>query len=367
MEPDAPEKRFDERDVIFARARLEPGMPEYDTYYQMRPENKAVDDRARKKPGLLSPDSQLANMFHYAAADASFFLTEAVRDAVDGTVADTRYALPPAEMTAYLKGLTKYYGALDVGITKLEPYHIYSHIGRGTGTWGAEVELPHQYAIAFTVEMDYDMMGTSPNPPVTMESAKEYVEAARIAVQLAAALRNLGYKARAHIDGNYRVIAPLVARDAGLGEVGRLSLLITKAQGPRVRIGVVTTDAVLIPDGRKPEPAVIDFCNVCKKCANSCPSHSISFDERKIHNGALRWKIQPETCYAYWCVIGTDCGKCVAVCPFSHPDTFAHRLVRWGIYRSGFFRRFANWMDDVMYGKVPAARQEPDWTQVPAE
>lgn len=362
-----PEKRFDERDVIFARARLQPGMPEYEAYYQMRPENKHVDDRARKKPGLLSPDSQLANMFHYAAADASFFLTEAVREAVDGPVAETRYTLPPEQMTAYLKGLAKYFGALDVGVTKLELYHVYSHIGRGTGTYGAPVELPHQYAIAFTVEMDYDMMGTSPNPPVTMESAKEYVEAARVAVQLAAALRNLGYAARAHIDGNYRVIAPLVARDAGLGEVGRLSLLITKAQGPRVRIGVVTTDAVLIPDGYKPQPAVIDFCNICKKCANSCPSRSISFDERQIHNGAFRWKIQPETCYAYWCVIGTDCGKCVAVCPFSHPDSFAHRLVRWGIYRSGFFRRFANWMDDVMYGRVPAARPAPDWTRVPSD
>ena len=46
-------------------------------------------------------------------------------------------------------------------------------------------------------------------------------------VQLAAAIRDLGYPARAHIDGNYRVIAPLVARDAGLGEIGRMGLLMT--------------------------------------------------------------------------------------------------------------------------------------------
>ena len=38
-----------------------------------------------------------------------------------------------------------------------------------------------------------------------------------IAVDVAKYLRELGYSARAHIDGNYRVIAPLVARAAGLG------------------------------------------------------------------------------------------------------------------------------------------------------
>ncbi len=75
-----------------------------------------------------------------------------------------------------------------------------------------------------------------------MESAHQYVEAARTAIQLAAFIRNLGYDARAHIDGNYQVIAPLVARDAGLGEIGRMSLLITPKHGPRVRLAVVTTN-----------------------------------------------------------------------------------------------------------------------------
>ena len=43
--------------------------------------------------------------------------------------------------------------------------------------------------------------------------------AGQIAVQLAAFCRELGYPARAHIDANYQVIAPLVARDAGLGAI----------------------------------------------------------------------------------------------------------------------------------------------------
>ncbi|MCJ7716385.1 MAG: 4Fe-4S dicluster domain-containing protein, partial [Anaerolineales bacterium] len=153
-----------------------------------------------------------------------------------------------------------------------------------------------------------------------MESGRQYVESARVAVQLAAAIRSLGYPARAHIDGNYRVIAPLVARDAMLGEIGRMGILMTPRQGPRVRLGVVTTDLPLIPDKVQPDESFIYFCGICKKCADNCPSQSIPHETRKEDNGVLRWKINPESCYNYWTIIGTDCGRCMAVCPFSHPD-----------------------------------------------
>ncbi|MGW8226573.1 MAG: 4Fe-4S dicluster domain-containing protein, partial [Anaerolineales bacterium] len=160
-------------------------------------------------------------------------------------------------------------------------------------------------------------------------------------------------------------IAPLVARDAGLGEIGRMSLLMTPRQGPRVRLGVVTTDLELLVDGRVPDLSVIDFCTSCKKCAENCPSGSIPFEARQEVEGAWRWRINPETCFLYWNVTGTDCGICMKVCPYSHPDSLPHNLLRWGIKRSGFIRRAALWMDDVFYGKKPAQKQGPKWTQVP--
>ncbi len=362
--PQIPGNRVDERDIQFARARLEPGTVNYNNYYSLRPENKAIDDQIRARPGLLSPRAKYANPLLFAAPDASFFLTGALREAVDGPVSTSRQALPPEKMTHYLKDLAKYYGALDAGVTELKPYHLYTHIGRGTGEYGAPITLDHSWAIAFTVEMDHAMIGANPTTPGIMESAKEYVESARIAVQLAAAIRNLGYPARAHIDGNYRVIAPLLARDAGLGEIGRMGLLITPKYGPRVRLGVVTTSLELVPDIYKPDPSIIDFCTICKKCAVNCPSRSIPFDDRQENGGALRWQVNAETCFHYWNVIGTDCGVCMTVCPYSHPNSPAHHVIRWGIDRSGFFRRFANFMDDVFYGKKPAPRTAPKWTQV---
>ena len=364
MSDDTPLSRFDERDIMFARARLLPGSPQYETYYQMRPENREIDDKIRAKAGLLSPNAQLANPYLFASPEGSFWLTENLREAVDGPVSERRYQLSTSEMTSFIKHLADYYGALHVGITELKPYHVYSHIGRGYGTFGAPIPIEHRYAIAFTVEMDSGMMSVSPEAQVTMESARQYVESARIAVQLAGAIRALGFPARAHIDGNYRVIAPLVARDAGLGELGRMGLLMTPSHGPRVRLGVVTTNLDLIPDKRVPSPAVIDFCTICIKCAENCPSKSIPFDERKEIHGVTRWQINAETCFHYWNVIGTDCGRCMAVCPYSHPATLSHNLIRWGNAKSGAFRRFANWMNDLFYGKHPPKREPPKWTKI---
>jgi ferredoxin len=359
---DLPSKRFDERDVVFARWKLIPGSPEFEAYYAMRPENRAVDDKRRALPGLLSTKSLHADPYFFAAAKASFALIEAVREEVDGPVAGERMELTPDQGTSMIKGLAQYYGAVTVGICELQPYHVYSHIGRGSGTYGTSIHLDHRYAIAFTVEMDYEIMRQAPKAPVVMESALRYVQAATIGLQLGYHIRSLGYPARAHIDGNYRVIAPLVARDAGLGEIGRMGILMTPRLGPRVRLGVVTTDLPLIPDERRHDTSMLDFCRICLKCAVNCPSQAIPSDDRHEIDGAIRWRINADKCFHYWNVIGTDCGICMSICPFSHPDHWGHNLIRWAIQRSGAARRAALWLDDLFYGRKHIPRPMNKWT-----
>jgi reductive dehalogenase len=209
--------------------------------------------------------------------------------------------------------------------------------------------------------MDPDLVATAPYAPTGMESARQYVESARVAVQLANFIRSLGYPARAHIDGNYRVVAPLVARDAGLGEIGRMGLLMTPALGPRVRLGVVTTDLPLIPDGRGEDRSVLDFCGICSKCADCCPPHAIPQGGRVEIDGALRWRINDAICYRYWNAVGTDCARCMAVCPYSHPDRAVHNAVRWAARHSGIARRAAVRLDDLFYGRFPRSKPRPDW------
>jgi ferredoxin len=360
---DTPSGRIDERDIMFSRARMVPGSEIFETYYERHPEKRPLDDRFRKRPGLLSDGTLHYDPVTAAAADASFKTVAAFHPLLDNeTLPEPRHAADPAQMTQFIVAWLKEVGAISAGVTELRDYHLYSHIGRGV-RYGEPVELSHKYAIAFTVEMNKTMLDRAPQGPTVMESAQEYLNSGALAVQLAEFLRQLGYSTRAHIDGSYRVVCPLVARDAGLGEIGRMGLLMTPELGPRVRLAVVTTDMPLVPNERVPDGTVLDFCRKCKKCADVCPSRSISFDDRTEIDGVKRWQIDSESCFTYWCTVGTDCGRCMSVCPYSHPDNLLHNIVRRGLKQSALFRSAALTMDDFFYGREPEPLALPDWIE----
>ena len=357
-----PAGRIDERDIMFSRRLLEPGTERYEAYYRQHPEKKGPDDRFRQKPGLLSREALYYDPLTFPAAEAYFRTIEHLADGIDGEPAPHRTEMAPERITRYLKDMAALSGAVDSGVTVMQPYHYY-HTGGRDYNYGQPVEPAHRYGFVFTVEMDREMINTGPKGPAVMESARQYLEAARIAVAVAHYLRGLGYSARAHIDAHYQVVCPLVARDAGLGEIGRMGLLITPRLGPRVRIGVVTTDMELIPDVRREDPAVTDFCYRCKKCAVNCPVQAIPHGPPARIKGVRRWQISQEDCYTFWTVTGTDCGRCVAVCPFSHPDNLFHRLVRRGIRHSLLINLLALPMDELFYGKKPRAGRIPRWLE----
>ena len=390
----------DERDIMFSRAALVPGTKRYEEYYRERPEYRQRDEIFRKEAGLLQPGSAHYHPLGFAAADAAFWTVERLRPFVEGEgtegalgelkvegtgspagdseaearadpsglgggPASPRLAVPhspaPGDVARFLKTWAMKLGAHSVGITALRDYHLYTHVGRGPD-YGKPVELDHTFALALTVEMDREMVDCAPRSPTVMESARQYLSSGVMAVQLADTIRRLGYRARAHIDGNYRVICPLVAKDAGLGEIGRMGLLMTPRLGPRVRIAVVTTDLPLVPDAPIRDLTVIDFCRRCRKCADACPSRAIPFvDPERDERGVLRWKIDAEACFTLWAKLGTDCARCMAVCPYSHSDNLLHNLVRRGIRKSVLFRGVAVWMDDLVYGRRPVAKPLPAW------
>lgn len=358
---DTPGSRIDERDIMFSRNLLKENSERFNNYYKMHPENKDPDDVFRSHPGLLKKGTVHYDPVTAAAADAGFKTVAAFHSMLDDeNIPTPPQQVDPAQITCFIKEWTKKLGAVSVGMTQLQDYHLYSTIGRGD-QYGEPVELNHLYAIALTVEMDKYMLDRAPKGPVVMESAQQYLNSGTIAVVLAEFIRQLGYSTRAHIDGSYRVVCPLVARDAGLGEIGRMGLLMTPELGPRVRLAVVTTDLPLITDERERDERVFDFCRLCKKCAEVCPSQAISFDDRTEIDGAMRWKINSESCFTLWCKIGTDCGRCMSVCPYSHPNNLLHNMMRAAIKRSAPMRKVALKLDDFFYGKKPAPLDLPDW------
>jgi ferredoxin len=359
-EEGGPPARFDERDVLFSRARLEPGTPRFEEYYRARPVNRAADDAFRARPGLLARGARAWHPLAFPAADAGFATIERLRPFVDGAVAPSPLPVDPAEATRFLRGWGRQQGAVAVGVAELREHHLYSVAGRGDD-YGSPVVLPHRFAVALAVEMDRTMLDSAPLAPAVMESARQYVASGVMAVQMAELIRSLGHPARAHVDGAYRVVAPLVARDAGLGEIGRMGLLMTPGLGPRVRLAVVTTDLPLVPTPRRPDGSVLDVCARCRKCADACPARAIPFGPPREAAGAVRWRIDAEACYTLWCGIGTDCGRCVSVCPYSHPRGPLHDAVRAGLRRSALFRRAALLADDLFYGRRPRPKPVPGW------
>jgi len=345
------DRRVDERDVMFSREEYEPGTERYESYYTAHPELKEVDDRMRRFPELFEPGGKYYEKGTAEAIDSVFDAVATLTTAADGPVSPDRDEVTPNEATEAVKRDALRLGADEVGIAVLNPMYVYSHVGRGPEPYGQPIVNRHRFAIMFTLEMDYYEVEQAPLLPITGETARQYLRGAEISIELARRIRSRGYPARAHIAGsNYQIMMPPVAHDAGLGELGRLGYLISPRFGPRIRLGGVTTDLPLVPD-RPISFGVQDFCAQCLKCAINCPSGAIPRGDKTVVRGVEKWLLDAEKCIHYWRAIGTDCGLCMKVCPFSHPPTIVHNLVRAGCRRSSTARRLAVWADDLFYGR----------------
>ncbi len=365
MRLDGKRDPIDERDAFFHRFyRLKPGMKEFDQFYHDNPELKEIDTKIRELPNIDEPGG-----FSYSSKTTPYF--EAVFDVMERLFREETWEesiesrpkieADAGEFTRRIKGFSRYAGADLVGITRLNQADVYTHIGRSPGPWGAAIRLDHPFAVVLAVEMDYDMVKCAPHHITTTESSLSYYQVGQVALILAHYIQKLGYRARPHVDGNYRVICPSLAVQAGLGELGRMGLVITPRFGPRARFAVVTTDLPLLPD--KPIAfGVQQLCELCKKCAVNCPSGAIDKDGKKTVRGVVKWVSSQEKCYTYWRKAGSDCSVCLKVCPYSHPSSLVHNFIRTGIRKNPIFRRLALAGDDLFYGRRPSFTYRfPEW------
>lgn len=353
-------RQYDERDAMFSRNNLQSYPELMERYYSANPDKKEIDARIHEKTELGEPGAVYYDSYISPVCDAALGYLARTRSASKGEPNPNPpdpAALDKEKLARTIAETARLYGAVDVGFVSLESYHFYSHTGRRAEDWGQEVNSLHKTAVVIVVAMDVEMIKDAPGLPVIIESSRQYVESAKIANIIAQYLRDLGFDSRAHTDGNYEVLCVPLAVDAGLGVLGRIGIFMHPVHGPCVRISAVTTELELPAANElnrlKSMETIEFFCDICKKCADNCPTQSICPGEEPESRGFTHWGINQETCYSYWKHIGTDCGFCIRVCPYTKPDTLIHKMVRFYISRNPMNQRIALFMDDLFYKRFP--------------
>ncbi|MFC1914946.1 hypothetical protein ACFLWK_01685, partial [Chloroflexota bacterium] len=97
------------------------------------------------------------------------------------------------------------------------------------------------------------------------------------------------------------------AQVAGVGYIGRSSLLITPDFGPRVRLSCCLTEAVLEPQKK----VTAEECQSCRICIDSCPAQALDRPP-----GEESYIINKFACASFQNASG-GCSECIRLCPVS--------------------------------------------------
>jgi ferredoxin len=363
--------QWDERDIVFARNDLfeyfDGESLEREAYYEAHPDLLDYDSKLHAMPGLGRTGGVDIPMFITQFDVCELVGTE---DIVDGRTASRQAQIPPERAAKKVKSFADVLGADLVRIGPLRQEWVYSHVGRtkgnrqGYGKWGAPIDLSHHHtAIALGFQMDYDLIQCAPDFPLIVATGKGYATGSWISVQLAQYIRRLGYSARAHHLSNYQLLCVPVAVDCGLGELSRAGFLKTREFGLGLRLAVVTTDLPLTHD-RPVDIGIQSFCENCNICAEECPIGAIPEGDKVEYNGVEKWKLDEKKCYRYWHAAGSDCGICMAACPWTKPQNWLHKSLTTLATIKGPHQALMVQGEKLFYGKFKG-KPRPDFIDSP--
>ncbi len=298
-------------------------------------------------------------------ADRRNFLVNVINRSSNGKVNPRTVTVDdPAAMARHIKTVALYMGADVVGIAKVHPSFLYAagggrYVQDGTAKDEYQSNSPEElvrrfpYIIQVATAWDYNKLQAHRHHIGDAAYHVSQMKGVMVLKALEGYIKELGYTA---LRG---VVTPQAAGVAGgIGELGRNGLVINKNFGARVHMpDPILTDLPLVAD----EPVDIgveDFCKICRKCANTCPTNSIPFGDKVVFNGIEKYKINWLTCYKlrpyvheHW----GSCLTCAAVCPFTKPNVWWHNLATWALHTCPYAARPAlvhalKWIDDKFWG-----------------
>lgn len=362
-------KRYNERETVRRGFPTYVGQEKVDELTAKRAENM---DRFLKegKPGYTLKDLALQSGSGVGYADLSFIGSQKAKTPEDLGV--PKWTGTPEEASQIVMAALRHYGAGTIGFVELETDTteklIYSIDPDGKTLNIEDVDEPAEdeetrtipkkarWAIVYTVQMSEEAFARAPTPLYSQTTTLTYRRARNIQDRLQNFLRGLGYMGLGEASTNALAIAPALGVMAGLGELSRLNRLLTPEYGPMVRVFKLLTDLPLAPT--KPIDAGLwEFCKKCLKCAEHCPPKNLSF-------GDPTWEVRggwnnpgheaffenSTACRSYWYEVGTNCGICFAVCPFSSKNIATYNRLR--NYLAGTTTAFNKTLvsiDDLLY------------------
>ncbi|RLF20591.1 MAG: hypothetical protein DRZ82_01610 [Thermoprotei archaeon] len=232
-------------------------------------------------------------------------------------------------LTAVIKRAALFYGADLVGIAPFDDRWLYE---------GFEMPFKPKCVIVLAFEMD---LGVSSDDIIAAEVGYNYSKMSFTVLCLAKFISGLGFNALPQCnEGSLSIPFGILA---GLGEIGRMGLLVTPEYGARVRLAKVFTDAPLVVDNPI-SFGLWEKCMDCCICADACPVGAIpygppSWESKAGQVGVYKWHIDPKRCYSYWVKIGRSCAKCVYACPYSK--------ALWDLYRIEAKRRALRYISSL--------------------
>jgi len=331
FEIDGKFERFDQRNEIYCRSEWDPEIQSAKAteFFQG---HFMPNARARKADGFGQLD--------YALRNASWHVTNVLRDIrrqsddrkegffdiftahEDGWPEPYPFA-SPQEASANLRKVADFIGAGLLGVCENDKRWIYSGRYSEKTKQSKPIDIPEDIPAVIVIgePMDLDLTMTVPSALSGTATGMGYTRDSVTLLALTQYIRNLGYRAYASMNDSALPI-PLAVQ-AGLGEVGRHSLLITPEYGPRLRLGKIFTDMPLVLDQPK-KFGVKEFCDICQRCSSACPPKAIPTEppSKKSHSvsnlkGVNKWTTHAEKCFKFWAAQNSDCSICIRVCPYN--------------------------------------------------
>jgi reductive dehalogenase len=280
-------------------------------------------------------------------ADRRHFISTVINQATKGKVNAKKVAVDdPAAMTRHIKAVARAMGADVIAIAQAHPSFLYKgsrYVQDGSAEDAyqhlppAELVKRFPYIIVATTAWDYNKLQAHRHFIGDAAYHVSQIKANLILKALEGYVKELGYTALRGV-----AIPQAAGVASGVGELGRNGLVINKRYGARIHMpDPILTDLPLTAD-QPVDIGVDDFCKVCRKCANTCPTNSIPFGNKVVHNGVEKYKINWLTCYKlrpyvhdFW----GSCLTCVAVCPYTKPNTWWRSLTVAALHACPFVAR----------------------------